>query len=617
MCGIAGVMGLPGAQMQMNRVLRRQTRRGPDDSGIVQIDRFATLGHTRLSVLDLSHAGHQPMTDPSARFTIVFNGEIYNHQELRGRAESCGWEFKGTSDTEVLLACWAILGVSVLNDLNGMFAFCVVDRANRSAWLVRDRFGVKPLYVRRAVGRLAFASMPDVLASESGRIDFNRDFLSRGLVTWGYDSDQSDSAFTGIDALPGGTMMRVDVDSRGQITARTTRWYDFGERISTNYQESGPEVAPQAVRSLVKDSIALRMRADVPVGLSLSGGLDSSIIATVATEGVSRPVQGFFFCLGTRDKEALAVGELAMALGPSRLQVRKVGPPRRDQMREVVEDALLCQGAPVAGLSALAQYRVFHAARKAGITVMLGGQGADEAFMGYRKYQVAAARGLLQEGHYAASGLTAASLLRTLASEGGNLRNYLRAAGRYRRGAPARSLAGYLPRTDAISLPASPMTLQVNDVLRLGLPTLLRMEDRNSMAQSVESRHPFMDYRVMEMGARLGVRLNVRHGYGKWILRKAFASSIPKSIAWARFKRGFVAGDRLWLELGVGNHLRDIIRRNREAVCDALVVSRHAVDVGAYTDRALERSAGMMSEALTLAWIGLLLEREAADDYAW
>ena len=613
MCGIAGVVGLAADQMQMSRVLRRQACRGPDDKGIVEIEGLATLGHTRLSILDLSHAGHQPMTDPSGRFTLVFNGEIYNHVELRRRAKSSGWHFKGSSDTEVLLACWALWGANVLNDLNGMFAFCVVDSVDRSASLVRDRFGVKPLFVRRAAERLEFASMPDVLASETGRLSLNTGFLARGLATWGYDSDCADSSFRGIESLPGGTMMRVGLGPNGCVDTSESRWYEFGARVREYDVEFGERGATTRLRGLLRDSIALRMRADVPVGLSLSGGLDSSIIASVATEEASQPIQGFFFCLGPRDKEALAVRDLTSRLGGSRLEVHQVGPPSRERMGEIVEKAILCQGAPVASLSAIAQYRVFGAARAAGVPVMLGGQGADEAFMGYRKYQVAAMRGLLGERRYLTCCRAAVSLSRTLVAEGQDLGGYVQAASRYWVRSKPRGLSEFLPKTKAMDICASPRDLQIDDVKRLGLPTLLRVEDRNSMAHSVESRHPFMDYRVMELGAALGSDTNIRQGYGKWILRKAFESRIPESIAWARFKRGFDAGDRRWLDLGVGLHLRDAIRRNAEAIADALSVARSAVNASAYTDEALERSSVWMSDALALAWIGLTLEQEDSD----
>lgn len=611
MCGIAGVLGRQGSSSQMSRVLPRLAQRGPDDSGVATIDSLAILGHTRLAVIDLSHAGHQPMADPSGRYTITFNGEIYNHRELRNRAETRGWKFRGSSDTEVLLACWVLFGDGVLHDLNGMFAFCIVDRDSRTAWLVRDRFGVKPLFVRNAGGRVEFASTPDVLATEAGPLGFDKRYLSRGLATWGHDSDEADSAFTGIEALPGGTMMRVGLDPEGPATVRTTRWYDLDSRVPDSGPETPVRLATAEVRALVEDSVALRMRADVPVGLSLSGGLDSSIIAALASENASQPVQAFFFSLGPRDKEALAVAELARTLGPARLNVEEVGPPRRDEMREVIEDALLCQGAPVVGLSSLAQYQVFRAAHQRGITVMLGGQGADEAFMGYRKYQAVALRQLLHQRHFGAASRASAALVRALASEGRDVRNYILAARRYRQRAPARGLAAFLPHTDPIKIPASPRELQLNDVAKVGLPTLLRLEDRNSMAHSTESRHPFMDYRVMECGVRLGVGLNVRNGYGKWILRTAFSSDIPRSIAWARFKRGFDPGDRLWLDAGAGAHLRDIISRHRGAIAEALEVPKSAVDPGAYTDGALEASALLMSDALTLAWIGLTLKRES------
>lgn len=609
MCGIAGVLGTQASTTWSRGVLRRQSRRGPDDSGVASVESLATLCHTRLSVIDLSHAGHQPMTDPSDRFSITFNGEIFNHLDLRRRAEALEWEFRGSSDTEVLLANWVLFGDNVLKDLNGMFAFCVVDRVGRVAWLVRDRFGVKPLFLRMEPGRLEFASTPDVLAAESGSQAIDMDYLARGLATWGFDSDRPDSPFAGIAALPGGTIMCVDLSRPGAIDVSTRRWYDFASRSALKERDAIPARAGQRIRELLTDAIRLRMRADVPVGLSLSGGLDSSIIASVASQEASMPVHAFFFSLGPDDKEALAVSELARALGPGRLRVQIVGPPSRTRMREVLEDALLCQGAPVAGLSSLAQYQVFAAARNAGITVMLGGQGADEAFMGYRKYQVSVARGLAKDRRYVESGRVAAGFLRTMIFEGRDLRAYLQAARRYQRVQPPVGLARWLPRNQGIGISTDPRELQINDILRLGLPTLLRLEDRNSMAHSVESRHPFMDYRVMEFGASIDVRLNVRGGYGKWILRSAFSSDIPKSIAWARFKRGFAPGDELWLEAGAGAHLRDIIARGRRVIADALSLPDDEVGPENYPDRALAGSAALMCEALALAWVGLTLNR--------
>lgn len=615
MCGIAGVLGRPPAPRGLELLAERQRQRGPDDSGVAEIDAIAFLGHTRLSILDLSDAGHQPMGDPTGRFTLTFNGEIYNYRELRRRAKESGWVFRGSSDTEVLLACWALFGEGVLESLNGMFAFCVVDRFEQTAVLVRDRFGVKPLYYKHLEGGLAFASMPDVLASVFGPVGFDRGYLARGLSTWAYDTDGSDSAFSGVSALPGGCLLRVDLSGVGSPPTNLLRWYDFRTRTTQIEPVRGEQVAAAKLRELLTESISLRMRADVPVGLSLSGGLDSSIIAAVASAGASEPIQAFSFSLGPRDKETFAVDQLVENLGPSRLLVTKVGPPAARDTRETLEHALLCQGAPVGGLSALAQFQVFRAARDAGIVVMLGGQGADEAFMGYRKYQAAAIRQSLKGRHLMRATVTTVQLAHTLASERGDVSTYLQAAQRYRSRTRAQGLSSHLPPVDSLGPPASPELLQIDDVLAAGLPTLLRMEDRNSMAHSVESRHPFMDYRVMELGSAFGPTLNVRKGYGKWILRSAFGSDIPRSIAWARYKRGFDPGTGLWLQLGVGEHLRGIIQARSRVIAEALSVPNSAVVPSAYSDAALEGSGKAMHEALVLAWVGLTLAREQGGNH--
>ncbi len=599
----------------LENISDRQHNRGPDDRGLVQIEGLASLAHTRLSIVDLSEAGHQPMSDGSGRFSIVFNGEIYNHQALRRRALDNGWVFRGASDTEVLLACWAIFGEGILTSLNGMFAFCIVDRFERRATLVRDRFGVKPLYYRAIGEGLAFASMPDVLATAVQPLCFDRTYLARGLSSWAWDTDQPDSAFTGVASLPGGCMMSVDLGNPGQPAMRVTKWYDFKAMARSLDPEFDRDRAGEALRSTLEDSISLRMKADVPVGLSLSGGLDSSIIAAVASKEATEPIRAYSFSLGPNDKETVAVDALARALGPRRLKVRKVGPPGPQDMGSFVEAAIMCQGSPAAGLDALAQFQVFKAARDDGIAVMLGGQGADEALMGYRKYQLALARESLATGRPLRAGIQSAQLLRTLMHEGRDLGAYFQAASRYRQGNSKKGLTFWLPPADPLHIPTSPQDLQALDVLEFGLPTMLRHEDRNSMAHSVESRHPFMDYRIMELGLRLDTRLKVHAGYGKWLLRDVFADEVPQSIVWARFKRGFKPGTQRWLRNGVGSHLRSIIAAHQTVISDALSVPTSAVAPSAYTDAALEKSGTAMRDALVLSWVGLTLMRERGDRY--
>lgn len=614
MCGIAGVLGPPAAGGAVLKMMEAQQTRGPDDRDLISFElpggRTVTIGHTRLAIIDLTTGGHQPMTSPGMRWILSFNGEIYNYLELRQLAQARGWVFTGTSDSEVLLACWAIFGESILDSLNGMFAFCIVDTVTGCASLVRDRFGVKPCHFTLVRGGLAFASTPQALLDAYGPLPVCTDFIAHGLRTWAYDGQGGETAFQGIQSLPAGGLMRIDLAAVEPAPPEVRLWYNFEERARN--LEGPPDVnsAATTARELIDNSISLRMRADVPVGLSLSGGLDSSIIACAASEGRDEAIEGFSFSLGSKDRETLAVERLASQLGPRRLHVTKVGPPPPGQMRETIEQALLCQGAPVAGLSALAQFQVFGAARREGIVVMLGGQGADESFMGYRKYQLAALKKALADRKCRDSLHRAAQLGRSLAAEGADIPHYIQAASRYRDRTGSRGLEQYFPTMPQLRIGPEPSAVQVEDVLRSGLPTLLRMEDRNSMVHSVESRHPFLDYRLVEFGAACGATFNVRNGYGKWILRKAFEHDLPETITWARFKRGFDPGTGLWLDRGLGHHLRSIIAYHRRPICEALELPQGAVVPDSYADARLSRSATAVHEALILCWVGLLQSRD-------
>jgi len=189
MCGIAGQLGDETNETFTDHALELLARRGPDSNGHLRKAGSGLLVHTRLAIIDLSKEGGQPMSDPAGRFTIIFNGEIYNHGLLRPRAESLGWSFRSRSDTEVLLAWWVLFGEQGLQDLFGMFAFCIVDWNLNEAFLVRDRFGVKPLYIRRHSDRVEFSSTPEVLVARHEHREFNLEYLSRGLNRRSYESD--------------------------------------------------------------------------------------------------------------------------------------------------------------------------------------------------------------------------------------------------------------------------------------------------------------------------------------------------------------------------------------------------------------------------------------------
>src|SRR5437764_6270524 len=271
MCGVAGFVTTTDTvdAAALGRMIRTLSHRGPDDEG-VWTDEHVGLGNRRLAILDLSAAGHQPMFSEDGRYVLSFNGEIYNYLELR---TELGERFKTGTDTEVLLACLVRWGMDALSRLNGMFAFALWDRVDRALYLVRDRFGVKPLYYSNRGGRFVFGSEIKSLAAVGVP-------MTPDLQTWGtylrsgiYDGG-AETFFGGVHRVPAGHYVRFR-DGRVDVV----RWYDFAERVRETYPDrrSDKEVAAE-YGDLLADSVRLRFRSDVPVGVCLSGGLDSSVL---------------------------------------------------------------------------------------------------------------------------------------------------------------------------------------------------------------------------------------------------------------------------------------------------------------------------------------------------
>ena len=363
-----------------------------------------------------------------------------------------------------------------------------------------------------------------------------------------------------------------------------------------------------AVRELVEQSTRIRLLADVPVGISLSGGLDSSIIAAVASRLSEKPVVGVSFTLGNSDQETMAVRDLANHLGPNRISVVTVSVPDKSEMQYALEDAIASQGAPMLTLSSVAQYLVYRKAREIGLKVLLSGQGADEAFMGYRKYQVAKAREELANGSFRALLSTVFWLIRTLAADSPSLGVYKSTVNKYYRRKslfPQLQLPNSSTRSDVLK---STSTLQREDTSKMGLSTLLRSEDRSSMAHGVEARCPFLDHRVIELGVKLQTDFKIRTGYGKWILRSAFELDLPSNITWARWKRGFDPGTAKWLEHGAGRCLRDIVGARVEEIASVLRIPPKLLSSLDFSDIKLNHSSEHMSLVLALAWIGITVE---------
>lgn len=608
-CGIAASIawGEPKLIQQVQAICDLQQCRGPDDRGILETaispEVTALLGHTRLSIIDLSASGHQPMSAPNEEISITYNGEIYNYRELRSSLEGEGWTFRGESDSEVLLAAYCIWGLESFHRFNGMFAVAILDQSRNNLHLVRSRFGAKPLHYAATPNGYLVASTPDALARVIGARP-NMQYLARGFSTWSYDGSESETAFEGVTAvLPG---MRVTFDLSGSIPPKphSEQWYDLRAHVGQVDVPHDDVAASALVRELVDDSVRLRLRSDVPVGISLSGGLDSTILALTAAEQIGdRTIQAFSYRNHPQDPEIANINAFLATAGGRNVNINWVVPPARADIESIVLQALDDQGSPFGGPSILAQGMVFAAAETHGVKVMLGGQGADELFLGYRKYQAVAAIEACRNRELGNATRLSTQLARTLWADRNAARSYFHAARRY----VGRTSEHSLMRSSAVAsnapVPRTVEELQLADIAWQGFPTLLRYEDRNSMAHSIESRLPFLDYRIVETALSFERSLKLRNGYGKWVLRNAYSSLLPREIAWARYKFGFAADSQVWIDCGVGPVLRTIVGDNVRGLQQLGVqITPHDVNKR-YSDHRLLAHPSRLHEALQLSWL--------------
>jgi len=564
MCGFAAMVATNGARTdrgaleRMNAVLRH---RGPDDDGIYASDEVA-LGFRRLAILDLSPAGHQPMFSPDRRAVIVFNGEIFNYVELRAELEAKGHVFHSSGDTEVLLAAYREWGRACLPRLNGMWAFVIYDLSKRVVFGSRDRFGIKPLYWHRAKDTYLFGSeIKAIRASGMYRTEVNRQVLAQYLVEEDLSAGDRNEAtfFAGIEQIPPGTGFEVDLDGR---------WHSWRFWSLDDHETEEVEDPCGAFVDLFEDSVRLRLRSDVPVGVCLSGGLDSTaILCAMARQrsaaAVEDRLQAFCYMSPAFDETRYIEDTLAQT-GAQLNRIELRGALEWDRLEKI----FWFYDQPVHSTTPLVGYELMGLAASRGVTVVLNGQGADETLAGYGSYFRDAWHTQLQRGRWlrawreiaaygrehgrSARGLFSAAVQRAF-------RGQLRRSGAYRRLGIARgraaarrspwfdpSLARDLPETVP---PYASLTLRrmlKASVEQDPLPLYLRVEDRNSMAHSLEARLPFMDHRLVALSFRLRDAWKIRGPWNKYILRESMRGRIPESVRTRVDKMGFPTAHRDW-----------------------------------------------------------------------
>lgn len=547
--------------------LRALKHRGPDAHQLESLtvpEGQILLGHARLSVIDLSTGGLQPMHRDAGRYSIVFNGEIYNYRELRHELVGLGVAFQSDSDTEVLLAAWATWGESCLKRLVGMFAFVVLDRAAGTLTCVRDAFGIKPLFYTASETSFGFASeVPALLAMRGIRPALNWQRAYDYLVHGDYDSTH-DTFYQGVQQLQPGNLLVVKL--AGKPAPELRRWWtpSVNERLAMPFAD-----AVELVREQFLQSIRFHLRSDVPLGAALSGGVDSSaVVCAMRHVDPGLDIHTFsYVAQGSPENE-----ERWVDLVNAHVNARghKVVVTEAELARDI-DDMIRVQGEPFGSTSIYAQYRVYQLARESGITVTLDGQGADELLAGYNGYPGPRLRSLLEtQGALAAWGFLQAwsqwpdrsrmQGLKLLVAEstGGDLYQVLRRFD----GRPAlpQWLRAKALAEGGVSLrhPRQRPELDVRgrrlmaelafSLNRRGLASLLRHGDRNSMRFSIESRVPFLTLDQAELMLSLPEHYLISPGgETKSVFRAAMRGIVPDQILDRRDKIGFQTPEKIWL----------------------------------------------------------------------
>lgn len=579
MCGILGLISrsgeMPPALAEMSALIRH---RGPDGEGFVLFreneppvvrggvdtpDSLYTdrtpfspkrplsrgdhsnvrlaLGHRRLAIVDLSEFGHQPMASPDQDHWIVYNGEIYNHVELRAELETLGHSFPSHSDTAVILAAYKEWGVDCLSRFNGMFAFALYDRPRDMLFLARDRFGVKPLNFWSDGLTFAFASeIKAFLALPGFRPKPHTDGVRRYL-THGPAEYEDETLFRGVSRLPAASYLYARPQAMLDGTAPPVRWWTLGANPSKEpYQETIAQRLSEEYRERLTDAVRLRLRADVSIGSALSGGLDSSsivwLIAQQLGEHDAAGRQQTFSSVYTGDDvrhcdESVYIKEIAAGLDVSMNLIE----PRAEDVPAEHRKVIWAMDTPPES-TCMSGWHTFKLVNRTGVKVTLDGQGADELLGGYQHYlpHAVAGRPLPQ------AILNGLSLGRVL-PPGKVLGSVALGLGLL----PHRLLRNDRQRATAALLKAG-LNAQLQTDCRTHLANLLHYGDRTSMAFSVESRTPFLDVRLAEFLAGTPESYKIHNGWTKHLARKAFASRLPDDVVWRRDKMGWPVPEATW-----------------------------------------------------------------------
>ena len=599
MCGIAGVIksGGEAESAATRKMMEALAHRGPDGEGLYCHDGVA-LGHKRLAIID-PKGGHQPMANDAGNIWIVFNGAIYNYLELRQELIALGHTFTTYTDTEVLVHLYEEYGEECLHRLNGMFSFVIHDQNKRRIFAARDRFGIKPFYYALRGGKFIFASEPKALfASGLVQPECNPDGL-RDYITFQFTMGQK-TMFKGIHKLEPGHSLTIDLAR--DVNPSIRQWWDMHFEIDTDHTE---EYFAERLSALLSDAVKLRMRADVPVGSYLSGGLDSSTVVMLAKEAIGgAPLHTF---TGTFDE-----GEAFDETRYARLVADAAGTTHHElhitaqDFLDTFEKAIWAMDEPGAGPGIFPQFMVSRMAQEH-VKVVLGGQGGDEIFTGYTRYLVAYLEEVLRGGIFETADKSKhAVTLESIVPNLPVLKQYVPMLRTFWKSGlfetREKRYFSLVDRSEGMTSfftedVFSATTYQPFDAFcevfnrkghdsyinqmcyfdcKASLPALLQVDDRTGMAFGLESRLPLLDYRIAELHAKVSPAIKFAGGKSKVLFRQAIRNLLPGEILNRKDKMGFPVPLHLWYK----GELRDYVRE--------LLLSERARSRGLYNAKAIE-----------------------------
>lgn len=539
MCGLVGFTGKKNKKI-LSKMADAIYHRGPDDAAYLEEDNFS-IGFRRLAIIDLSKNIY-PITNEDESLFVFLNGEIYNYQELREELVSKGHTFKTQSDTEVIVHGYEEWGEGIIPKLRGMFVFTLFNKKNNTLLIARDRIGIKPFYYTEVDNRVVFSSeIKGILAG----FDIDRtpedSVIYRFLVSRIHDTDKN-TFFSNIKRLLPGNLMIID----GNNNVRIEKYWN--PKVNTSFSSEKPDSDyAEELREVFVDSVQKHMISDVPVGVTLSGGMDSSGITCIAKQfWTEKDIKEPFYTFsaihpGETVNEEKYIDEIVEHTGVTSIKVT----PNVDQFWDDFAQWLYFQEEPVISTAPYAYFVVMREARKY-VTVILTGQGGDEIFAGYVPYFYSYLQSALQEGKWF-SGMREIIMGRDLYLK--YIFSRLEKLVRRNNINPMEFITGYLPEYKINFEHKKNLNERLfEDITSTTTPCLLRYEDKNSMAHSLESRVPFFDNKVIDYAFKLPIDQKIKYGWNRYVYRQAMKGIIPDKTIKRRTKIGFVNPEWEWIK---------------------------------------------------------------------